>query len=72
MSVRRKVKIGKSGGSCETARVVINPLGDSAWLVEFPGLSGEAALARVTGWVNAMAVSRPAGVLDIVPSFSGR
>jgi len=50
--------------------VVIKPLGDSAWLVEFPCLAGEAALARVMGWVNALAVNRPAGVVDVVPSFA--
>lgn len=65
-----KVTIGKTGGSCKAALVVIKPLGDSAWLVEFPGLSGEAALARVLGWMNALAVNPPEGVLDVVPSFA--
>ncbi|MES2660337.1 MAG: 5-oxoprolinase subunit PxpB [Verrucomicrobiota bacterium] len=50
--------------------MTLKPLGDSAWLVEFPGLSGEAALARVTGLVEALKSGRPAGVLDVVPSFA--
>ncbi|MEO5917381.1 MAG: 5-oxoprolinase subunit PxpB [Luteolibacter sp.] len=50
--------------------MTLKPLGDSAWLVEFPGLSGETALARVTGLVEALKSNRPAGVLDVVPSFA--
>jgi KipI family sensor histidine kinase inhibitor len=50
--------------------MTLKPLGDSAWLVEFPGVSGEAALARVAGLVAALEVDRPAGVLDVVPSFA--
>ena len=49
--------------------MTLKPLGDSAWLVEFPGKSGEAALARVMGLVDALQTNRPAGVLDVVPSF---
>ncbi len=45
------------------------PLGDCAWLVEFPGLTGEAALARVMGLAAALETNRPAGVLDVVASF---
>jgi KipI family sensor histidine kinase inhibitor len=50
--------------------MTLKPLGDSAWLVEFPGKSGEAALPRVAGLVAALEVGRPAGVLDVVPSFA--
>ncbi|MES2437684.1 MAG: 5-oxoprolinase subunit PxpB [Verrucomicrobiota bacterium] len=50
--------------------MTLKPLGDSAWLVEFPDDKGEAALARVTGLVEALEKSRPDGVLDIVPSFA--
>lgn len=50
--------------------MTLKPLGDSAWLVEFPGESGEAALAKVTGLVAALEQDRPDGVLDIVPSFA--
>ena len=49
--------------------MTLKPLGDSAWLVEIPGKSGEAALARVIGMVDALEHDRPAGVLDVVPSF---
>ncbi len=51
--------------------MTLKPLGDSAWLVEFPGLTGEVALAlaRVMGLVNALETNRPAGVLDVVSSF---
>ena len=49
--------------------MTLKPLGDSAWLVEFPGKSGERALARVMGMVNALEHNRPAGVRDVVPSF---
>jgi KipI family sensor histidine kinase inhibitor len=47
----------------------ISPLGDAAWLVEFPELAGAAALARVTGLRQALAPNRPTGVLDVVSSF---
>lgn len=50
--------------------MVIKALGDSAWLVEFPELSGEVAHARVMGWVAALANHRPAGVVDVVSSFA--
>ncbi len=50
--------------------MTLKPLGDSAWLAEFPGKSGEAALARVIGLVDALETERPAGVLDVVPSFA--
>lgn len=49
--------------------MTLKPLGDAAWLVEFPGVSGGAALARVTGLVEALRHPRPAGVVDVVPSF---
>ena len=49
--------------------MTLKPLGDSAWLVEFPGKSGEAALARVMGLVDALEKTGPPGVLDVVPSF---
>ena len=49
--------------------MTLKPLGDSAWLVEFPEVSGEAALARVMGMVDALEWDRPAGVLDVVPAF---
>jgi KipI family sensor histidine kinase inhibitor len=62
--------IGNSAASCKAARMTLKPLGDSAWLVEFPGESGLAALARVTGLVEALGKNRPDGVLDIVPSFA--
>jgi KipI family sensor histidine kinase inhibitor len=50
--------------------MTLKALGDSAWLVEFPGQSGEAALARVMGLAAALENDRPAGVLDVVPSFA--
>ncbi len=50
--------------------MTLKPLGDSAWLIEFPGMSGDQALARVMGCVAALAQNRPAGVLDVVPSFA--
>ncbi len=49
--------------------MTLKPLGDSAWLVEFPGKSGEAALARVIGLAAALERDRPPGVLDVVPAF---
>lgn len=50
--------------------MTLKPLGDSAWLVEFPGQSGELALSRVTGLAMALRETRPDAVLDIVPSFA--
>lgn len=50
--------------------MTLKPLGDHAWLAEFPGLSGDAALARVMGLVDALEKERPSGVLDVVPSFA--
>lgn len=50
--------------------MTLKPLGDSAWLVEFPDETGDSALAKVTGLVAALATDRPAGVLDVVPSFA--
>jgi KipI family sensor histidine kinase inhibitor len=49
--------------------MTLKPLGDCAWLVEFPGLTGQAALARVMGLADALETNRPAGVLDVVASF---
>lgn len=50
--------------------MTLRPLGDSAWLVEFPGITGDAVLARVMGLVDALEHDRPVGVLDVVPSFA--
>lgn len=50
--------------------MTLEPLGDSAWLVEFPGLPADAAFARVMGLMHALANDRPAGVLDVVSSFT--
>jgi len=50
--------------------MTLKPLGDSAWLVEFPDLTGEAALARVAGLAAALHTDKADGVLDIVPSFA--
>lgn len=50
--------------------MTLKALGDSAWLVEFPGESGEAALARVMGLMAALENERPDGVVDVVPSFA--
>ena len=50
--------------------MTLKPLGDAAWLVEFPGLAGEAVLARVAGLMAALERDRADGVLDIVPSFA--
>lgn len=50
--------------------MTLKPLGDSAWLVEFPGLAGDEALARVMGLVDALEMDRPDGILDVVPSFA--
>ncbi|MGL4399666.1 MAG: 5-oxoprolinase subunit PxpB [Luteolibacter sp.] len=49
--------------------MTLKPLGDRAWLVEFPGLTGQPALARVMGLVDALAGDRPTTVLDVVASF---
>jgi KipI family sensor histidine kinase inhibitor len=46
--------------------MTLKPLGDAAWLVEFPGGT---PLARVLGLVAALAENRPPGVLDVVSSF---
>ncbi|MGL5018052.1 MAG: 5-oxoprolinase subunit PxpB [Luteolibacter sp.] len=53
----------------KTPAMTLKPLGDCAWLAEFPGLTGEAALARVMGLAAALEVQRPAAVLDVVASF---
>lgn len=50
--------------------MTLKPLGDSAWLVEFPGRTGEAALVRVSGLVAALEKNLHPGVADIVPSFA--
>lgn len=50
--------------------MTLKPLGDSAWLVEFPEKSGLEALALVNGYVTALEQDRPAAVLDVVPSFA--
>ena len=49
--------------------MTLKALGDSAWLVEFSEKSGEQALARVMGMVDALEHNRPAGVLDVVAAF---
>ncbi len=54
---------------CEAPGMTLRPLGDSAWLVAFPGISGGATLGRVMGLVAALSNNRPVGVLDVVPSF---
>ena len=50
--------------------MTLRPLGDSAWLVEFPGLTGESALAQVMGLAAALENDRPSGVLDVVSSYA--
>ncbi len=50
--------------------MMLKPLGDAAWLIEFPHIRGEEALALVNGWVMALKSNRPDGVLDVVPSFN--
>ena len=50
--------------------MTLKPLGDSAWLVEFPEKSGLEALALVKGYLAALGQDRPAGVLDVVPAFA--
>jgi KipI family sensor histidine kinase inhibitor len=52
------------------SQMILKPLGDSAWLVEFAEKSSAAVLAHVMGWVDALAENRPRGVLDVVPSFT--
>ncbi|MEX1115671.1 MAG: 5-oxoprolinase subunit PxpB [Akkermansiaceae bacterium] len=47
--------------------MTLKPLGDAAWLVEFP--TGT-PLARVLGMVAALEQNRPPGVLDVVSSFA--
>jgi KipI family sensor histidine kinase inhibitor len=49
--------------------MTLKPLGDCAWLAEFPGLTAEAALPRVMGLVAALEDHRPPAVLDVVASF---
>ncbi len=49
--------------------MTLKALGDSAWLVEFPEKSGEEALARVMGLVDALEHDRPAEVWDVVSAF---
>ena len=60
------MRIGKLAGSCDSPAMTLKPLGDSAWLVEFPG---EVPPGRVMGLVAALDQNRPTGVLDVVPSF---
>jgi KipI family sensor histidine kinase inhibitor len=47
--------------------MLIQALGDSAWLVEF---SGADSLARVHSLADSLSMNRPHGVLDVVPSFA--
>ncbi len=56
--------IGKGAG------MILNPLGDSAWLVEWEGPANERALATVMAWTAALEIDRPATVTDVVPSFA--
>jgi KipI family sensor histidine kinase inhibitor len=54
-------------GFCDNVRpMTLKPLGDSAWLVEFPPGS---TLDQVMGLVGELGKNRPAGVLDVVSSF---
>jgi len=50
--------------------MTLKALGDSAWLVEYPGKPGAETLAQVAGLVAALAEDPPPGVLDVVPSFA--
>ena len=50
--------------------MILNPLGDSAWLVELDGPADERALAMVMAWTAALEIDRPASVMDVVPSFA--
>ncbi|MEO7097791.1 MAG: 5-oxoprolinase subunit PxpB [Luteolibacter sp.] len=47
--------------------MTFKPLGDSAWLVEFPDGT---PLGRVMGLASALAENRPPGVRDVVASFA--
>ncbi|MEO8614527.1 MAG: 5-oxoprolinase subunit PxpB [Luteolibacter sp.] len=47
--------------------MTLKPLGDSAWLVEFPAGT---PLSRVLGLVAALNNQRPEGVMDVVSSFA--
>lgn len=49
--------------------MTLQALGDSAWLVEFPDLTGAGATSRVMALAAALASDRPRTVLDVVPSF---
>ncbi|GAA5130236.1 5-oxoprolinase subunit PxpB [Luteolibacter yonseiensis] len=69
-TILRLPGIGKPTGPCKAADMTLKPLGDAAWLVEFPDLTGEAALARVTGLAVALRENKIGGVTDIVPSFA--
>jgi KipI family sensor histidine kinase inhibitor len=60
-------EIGKFVESCEAVRMMLKPLGDSAWLVEF---AGDAAAGHVRGLVNLLERKPPAGVCDVVASFA--
>jgi KipI family sensor histidine kinase inhibitor len=52
--------MGKGG------RMILNALGDSAWLVEFPdGIPP----GRLRSLIEALGNDRPSGVLDVVPGF---
>jgi KipI family sensor histidine kinase inhibitor len=50
--------------------MTLKALGDSAWLVEFPGKPGPEGLAKVAGLMLELEHERPPGVLDVVPSFA--
>ncbi len=50
--------------------MTLKPLGDAAWLVEFPTLHGGEALAQVTGLRDALHENPLPGVVDVVPSFN--
>jgi KipI family sensor histidine kinase inhibitor len=65
--MQRNLAPGRRIGN--TPAMTLKPLGDSAWLVEFPGLTGEPALAQVMGLVDALAGNRPDAVRDVVASF---
>ena len=49
------------------SRMTLKPLGDSAWLVEFPDGT---PFGRVMGLVEALRENRPHGVCDVVSSFA--
>lgn len=46
--------------------MILKPLGEQAWLVE---LGADAVLGRAAAMAAALAMDRPPGVLDVVPSF---